>query len=141
MNLPEIEVGCSTCGFSDPELPSLDEFEKIFDAAGLRAPQVDDLVRWYDRDGERISWGKGSWLCLHKSYVIVRHTHLPNDVVVSTVWLGMDHGYRPGTMLIFETMISGDYDYMERYATEDEAIEGHVRAEAWLMDQLAKERK
>jgi hypothetical protein len=54
-----------------------------------------------------------------------------DDVFVSTVWLGLDHGFgytdRP---LIFETMIfGGDYDGGEwRYSTLDEALEGHQRA-------------
>ena len=53
---------------------------------------------------------------------------------VSTVWLGFNHSFslektRP---IIFETMIFGgkfeDNDYMERYETEKEALEGHKRA-------------
>lgn len=67
---------------------------------------------------------------------------------VSTVWLGLNHNYRPGGRpLIFETMIFlhdresgplrqqddplgmvGLEDYMERYSTEFEAIAGHERA-------------
>lgn len=57
------------------------------------------------------------------------------DLEVSTVWLGIDHGwgystdpdnYRP---VLFETMVfGGDGDnYCERYHTEEEAITGHRR--------------
>lgn len=50
---------------------------------------------------------------------------------VSTVWLGMDHGF--GTrLLIFETMVfnneTDESDLAcERYTTEEEALAGHER--------------
>jgi hypothetical protein len=58
---------------------------------------------------------------------------------VSTVWLGIDHGFggymtRPGEVyrpVIFETMIFSADDHYDtqcvRYATEAEATEGHWR--------------
>jgi hypothetical protein len=51
------------------------------------------------------------------------------DVRVSTVFLGLDHGYG-GPPIIFETMIfGGPHDkYQERYSTWQEAEEGHRRA-------------
>lgn len=48
---------------------------------------------------------------------------------VSTVFLGMNHGYN-GQVLLFETMVFGEgemSDYQERYETYDEALEGHAR--------------
>jgi|SRR3954469_11582606 hypothetical protein len=61
------------------------------------------------------------------------------DARVSTVFLGLDHGYGDGPPLIFETMIfGGQHDaYQERYSTWQEAEAGHKRAvvmvkqEAW----------
>jgi hypothetical protein len=54
------------------------------------------------------------------------------EVMVSTVLLGLDHNYsQVGPPIIFETMIFGLEeleDYQERYATEEEALEGHNRA-------------
>lgn len=57
------------------------------------------------------------------------------DAWVSTVWLGMDHGfwmdrneeYKP---VIFETMVfGGEHDqWQARYCTEEEAIAGHRMA-------------
>ena len=51
---------------------------------------------------------------------------------VSTVWLGLDHSFGEGPPLIFETMVFGGEDdfryYQVRYATEEEAIEGHEEA-------------
>jgi hypothetical protein len=85
-------------------------------------------LRFYDFDGRRITpveWG----LMFSRPR---RVAYLDRDgVEVSTVWLGLDHGFgytdRP---LIFETMIfGGDYDEEQwRYATLDEALEGHQRA-------------
>lgn len=52
------------------------------------------------------------------------------DVRVSTVFLGLDHGYGDGPPLIFETMIfGGDHDGEQwRYSTWQEAEEGHAAA-------------
>jgi hypothetical protein len=52
---------------------------------------------------------------------------------VSTVWLGMDHGFM-GPPLIFETVVFGGIDdmEMERYHTEAEARVGH---EWWVRRQ------
>lgn len=56
------------------------------------------------------------------------------DCEVSTVWLGINHGASHGPPLIFETMIFGadgkQSDHDEscwRYATEQQATEGHER--------------
>lgn len=59
----------------------------------------------------------------------VKNDMLPGDIHVSTVFLGIDHGYN-GEVLLFETMIfGGEHDhYQERYATWEEAEAGHQRA-------------
>ena len=52
------------------------------------------------------------------------------DVKISTVFLGLDHGFSGGPPLFFETMIfGGKHDgYQDRYSTWDEAVAGHRRA-------------
>lgn len=52
------------------------------------------------------------------------------DVLVSTVFLGLNHRWGGGPPLIFETMIfGGEHDeYQERYSTWQEAEAGHKRA-------------
>ena len=52
------------------------------------------------------------------------------DIRVSTVFLGLDHGFGAEEPVLFETMIfGGEYDeYCERYCTWDEAVEGHAKA-------------
>lgn len=60
----------------------------------------------------------------------VRHDKV-GEVAVSTVFLGMDHGWGDGPLpLLFETMIlGGTHDqYQERYSTWTEALLGHERA-------------
>lgn len=73
-----------------------------------------DIIKW------------GAWM--KTSDRTIRKTHV-GKVWVSTVFLGLDHNFCGGPPLLYETMIfeMGD-EYQERYATEQEAIEGHERA-------------
>lgn len=72
---------------------------------------------------------------------------------VSTVWLGIDHGFDPTKPpLIFETMVflsdstapAHEFD-VRRYATEEEAVAGHeetvalIRATTLSVDEILKE--
>lgn len=79
----------------------------------------------WDRDGVdpwRVAW-----------------TPIADGIEVSTVFLGLNHRYRPdGPPLLFETMVFGvddDADVMWRWSTWDQALAGHdqvvaaVRAE------------
>ena len=53
------------------------------------------------------------------------------DVLVSTVFLGIDHGFtRQGPPILWETMIfGGPHDqYQDRYCTQEEALAGHATA-------------
>lgn len=66
-------------------------------------------------------------------------------VVVSTVFLAIDHCYDGGAPVLFETMIftldddgRPDFtDYQERYCTWDEAEAGHARAVEFVAEALA----
>jgi hypothetical protein len=87
-------------------------------------------VSYYDKSGEPIdmdAWGK-----LHSDadYRVVGSDHF-GGVQISTVWLGLDHGFNDDAQpVIFETMIfGGDFDeYQERYTTEARALAGHREA-------------
>ena len=61
---------------------------------------------------------------------------LVNGKKVSTVFLGLDHSYEKDQIHIFETMVfEGRNDiYCERYATWEQAEEGHQRAIQWVKD-------
>jgi len=62
----------------------------------------------------------------------VRKDKLSNGILVSTVFLGLDHSFGEGPPLLFETMIfgadQGDDEYQERYSTWIEAMAGHLKA-------------
>lgn len=63
---------------------------------------------------------------------------LPGDVLVSTVFLGLDHNFGRGLPLLFETMIlGGEHDgYSDRYTTWDEAEAGHAKALAMARSEV-----
>lgn len=77
-----------------------------------------------------------------------RHKRVGLDTVgqytISTVKLPLNHGF-DSMPLWYETMIFKGEDmsgiYMERYETEEQAIEGHLLAvkEAWHLDQKDKQ--
>lgn len=56
------------------------------------------------------------------------------EVEVSTVFLGLDHGYkRDAAPVVFETMVfNAPTDYMERYTTWEDAEAGHAAVVAGL---------
>ncbi|MBT9166763.1 MAG: hypothetical protein DDT19_00087 [Syntrophomonadaceae bacterium] len=68
---------------------------------------------------------------------VVRQETLPNGLFVSTVFLGIDHGWSEQKPLIFETMVfpsEADLNEldMERYSTWEEAEQGHQEmVEKW----------
>ncbi len=84
----------------------------------------------YDRNGNPISmdeWAEnfGDF----ESRNVLQSDVQPPTVHVSTVHLGLDHQWGDGPPLIFESLITGGLDdqYIERYATEEEAKAGHAR--------------
>ena len=64
----------------------------------------------------------------------VGFTKLPSGVEVSTVFLGLDHSWGEGPMLLFETMTFKNRHgtMQDRYSTWDEAVAGHERVVAEL---------
>lgn len=102
---------------------------------------------FYAKNGDEITREQWASLFEDDSYKRVAVTHFESGRWVSTIWLGMDHSFRPGGdegILIFETMVfNGDGtmidEYMERYSTEEQARAGHKRIEE--MVQLLQEVK
>lgn len=93
--------------------------------------QVDKILRprWFDRQGNRISFR--SWVELHEDVDYVRVAHDEVDgIEVSTVWLGENHRFvGEGPPIIFESLVSGGPSggAGARYCTEAEAMEGHAQ--------------
>lgn len=82
----------------------------------------------YDRQGRPISMDEWGRLLGDRRYKVVAQ-HQMGECMVSTVWLGFDHGWgdRPAP-IIFETLVFGGplADEMVRYSTEAQAFEGHA---------------
>lgn len=91
---------------------------------------------YYDRSGIPIDFA--TWKRLHGdlNYLRVARTtvssaaDLAKTFDVSTVWLGIDHGFTGSPPpILFETMVFGlgsDEELCRRYATEAEARAGHT---------------
>lgn len=97
-------------------------------------------INWYVRDGS-ISTDIVDWvrLCGDDAYRRVAKTDV-GDVLVSTVWLGIDHAFGGGgPPVIFETMVFGGPldEECDRYSTEAEAIAGHEAMVARVQAVLA----
>jgi hypothetical protein len=111
---------------SEEQRASMDEFEKTHS------------VRHYDRQGKLMSMA--NW-CEKFEDLEYKRVALYSGFLcrVSTVWLGLDHGYCNDKPLIFETMVfmlGKDVD-CERYTSLEEAKSGHltlVKAYAWRLD-------
>ena len=106
---------------------------------------TDTMLRYFDRDGNAITqerWGALLGVDNYHRVAFGQVTFDGEQLVVSTVWLGIDHNFSRGKHRphIFETMVFGDCDFDQdcvRYSTEQDALEGHRRT----MDDLAMGRK
>jgi hypothetical protein len=88
----------------------------------------------YDRDGVRINWLRYVELLDDPAYRRVALTNLDGGGFISTVWLGVDHGFGRGPPLIFESMsFSVPGEHCERYSTLAEALAGHERMVAAVL--------
>lgn len=65
----------------------------------------------------------------------------PNrTITVSTVFLGIDHGFGSDRPILWETLVFGGllHDEMNRYATKEEALIGHQRMCERVRESLTK---
>lgn len=115
---------------------------------------------YYARDGRPISLREYSHLFGDFNYKVVARTYI-HHAFVSTVWLGMDHGWLEDSRpLIFETMIFPKRrrdkhapwaDWQDRWSTEQEARLAHERIvnqirnrgmnAVWTRKEAAEERR
>jgi hypothetical protein len=91
------------------------------------------VTPYYDRAGQPIDLTRFSQLLADQEYKRVAETTV-GPYWVSTVWLGLDHGFGTGSRpVIFETMVFAGPDDgtlgpdmdCRRYCTEAEARTGH----------------
>jgi hypothetical protein len=92
---------------------------------------------YYNRQGEPMTPEEFATLMENPESRRVADTTLPDGKWVSTVHLGLDHGFGTGAPVIFETMVfpsqaePRELD-SDRYCTEAEARAGHARmVEKW----------
>lgn len=93
---------------------------------GKEVIPVDDLMEWAEN--------------FEKSDRKIARDEI-GDVVVSTVFLGLDYEMFGSSLpIVFETMIfEGEHDgYQERYRTYDEAVKGHKKAVLLVASSLKK---
>lgn len=102
---------------------------------------------YYDRTGQPITLETWSALVSDRSYQQLAQTQLDERILVSTVWLGIDHAWWPDSLpLIFETMVFYGVDpyrrggECERYHTEAEAIAGHARMVAAVTAEIESDK-
>ena len=86
---------------------------------------------YYDKEGKQVSLREWIEIMEDPTYRRVAETTLPGGTWVSTVHLGLDHGFGHGPPLIFETMVFPNRENLAeqdcaRYATQAEAIAGHA---------------
>jgi hypothetical protein len=74
---------------------------------------------------DAIEWAR--WFETHDEQRVVLQDTI-DGTLVSTVFLGLDHAYDDRRVLIYETLVDGGdlNGEMERYATRDDAVAGHV---------------
>lgn len=103
---------------------------------------------YFDRQGKPMTMDEWARRHADRDYMIVAQ-HWVRGWMVSTVWLGIDHGHGFSKLpVIFETMVFPPGDetrddegimseqYQERYSTEQAAQAGHDRALAWVREKL-----
>lgn len=93
---------------------------------------LDELGAFYDREGAQLTTRRWAELQEDREYVRIARDEIGRaPLVVSTVWLGIDHRFMgDGPPIIYETMLFGPYNYgelgMARYTHEDIALAGHA---------------
>ena len=105
------------------------------------------MSHYYDRQGQPIEMMDWAQRFEDRDYQSVAK-HWIRGWMVSTVWLGIDHGFGYSEApVIFETMVfppgdeagesgTASEEYCERYATEESAQAGHDRALSWVREKL-----
>lgn len=89
------------------------------DEAGAPVP-CENILEW------------AAWFAQNQETRVVVKTELSSGTTVSTVFLGIDHGFHGDEPVLWETMMfGGDYDLAcDRYRSRNDALVGH---ELWVL--------
>lgn len=120
----------------------------------------DGVGTYYDKKLRRIEMWEWSYLMADMSYKVLKRTDIDSNTWVSTIWLGIDHGFSFDPLakpVIFETMCfrrmakpkkrrgGGEFEFDEagqwRWCTEEEALAGHETVCAEVRQRNAREMK
>ena len=85
-------------------------------------------MTFYDREGLPIHLFEWAERVEDKEYCRVALDDAGPGVLISTVWLGLDHNWSRGEPLIFETAVgtNGRWEIVNRYPSLEAAREGHA---------------
>ena len=88
------------------------------------------MIDYYDRQGNPVTFMDWAKNLGDRDECVAKTPISDGEVLVSTVFLGINNNFFGGPPLIFETMIFGGPldQFQERYTTEAQALEGHERA-------------
>jgi hypothetical protein len=81
--------------------------------------------------GDLLEWAK--WFEEHHEEKVVARTHIKrpggDQILISTVFLGLDHRFGQGDPVLFETMVFGGPldQHQDRYTTYNKAELGHKK--------------
>lgn len=95
---------------------------KMYTLIGKEIIYTDSIDEWQDCQDNLDATAENTNTIAKNTYEIKGES-----ILVSTVFLGVDHRHGEGVPVLFETMVfGGKYnDFQRRYCTYDEAIEGH----------------
>ena len=102
----------------------------ILDANGepQRCDDIDTWGRWHEA-----AWKDRSIVVAHD-----KDESGENTILISTVFLGLDHAFGSGPPILWETLVFGGLldGEMNRYASRDAAFRGHQEMCARVSDTL-----
>lgn len=89
-----------------------------------------------------MAWGR--WMgtkdrIVKQETLMIKEDKIQREVQVSTVFLGLDHGFGQGRPVLFETMVFGgkqDQQICMRCCSYQEAIQQHQRVKAYITGKI-----
>lgn len=115
---------------SDGSWTSYEEFRERYgvEPIATTSDPLDRLGDYWDRSGKQLTLREWAHLLEDQDYRRVKVTRW-GPLLVSTIWLGLNHMHWGGGKLIYETMVfdrrEPDEVDMDRYGTEASALRGH----------------
>lgn len=102
-------------------------------------PQIKKWAEWFEHSNRTVR--ATIWVTDSKCFAELERNpkRPPNSILISTVFLGIDHGWGQKPPILFETMVfglDGNDEYQTRCATWDEAEVMHEKAIEYVKGKL-----